>query len=121
MPAKANRYVTVDGDYEQLGGGVRGDDGFTSKVVLALRTKLGSMVAFPEFGSRLHEIKVADERGRKMAEKRAAQAVAHLADQVDGLKVAAFLTDDRGTRRIEIVVSGKRGSTELTAQYTAGS
>jgi phage gp46-like protein len=115
MPAKANRYLTVSGDYQQLAGGVRGDDGFTSKVILALRTRLGSCIAFPEFGSRLHEIKIADERGRKMAEKRAAQALVHLAEQYDGLVVQAVLEN----KTIVVYVSGKRGSTELRAQYTA--
>jgi hypothetical protein len=99
-------------------GGLRGDDGFTSKVVLALGTKLGSCLVFPEFGSRLHEVETADEAGRKMSEKRAWQAIAHLETEVSDLTVAASLPVNR-PGQIEIVVSGKKGSTSFTARYTS--
>lgn len=117
MPAKARRWIGTDGDYVVEAGNLRGDDGFTSKAVLALRTRKGSCLVFPQFGSRLHEIKKADERGRKLAEKRAYEAVAHLAAEVDELAVTATLTDVPG--RIDIEVTGKKGATTLTARYTS--
>lgn len=115
MPAKSRRFISTSGDYQVSAGGMRGDDGFTSKAVLALRTRLGSMAAFPEFGSRLHEIRTVDERGRKMAEKRAAQALIHLVDSVENLTVQARIE----SKNIIIYVSGRRGSTEMKARYNA--
>ncbi len=123
MPAKARRLINTEGDYEVSAGNLLGDDGFTSKAVLALRTRKGSCLVFPEFGSRLHEIKTADERGRKLAEKRAYEAVAHLAAEVDQLTVVATLLDDYGrpltAGRIDIIVSGKKGASSQTARYTS--
>ncbi len=105
-------------DYVVEGGRLKQDDGFTSKVVLALATRLGSALAFPTFGSRLHEVKRADERGRRLAEKHAERALGHLASEIQGLKVEAKLVPSQ-TGAIEIVVSGMRGDDTLNATYTA--
>jgi phage gp46-like protein len=125
MAAVAHRMLDASTrDYVLSGGGLLVDTGFTTKVVLALSTKRGSMLAFPEFGSRMHEVQVADERGRKLAEKYAWQAVAHLESEVDQLEVEASLTpyDPRepvAPGRIYIRVTGKTGATSTTALYTA--
>lgn len=123
MPAKARRWLNTSGDYQVVSGNLRGDDGWTSKALLALRTRKGSCLVFPEFGSRLHEITRADERGRKLAEKRGLEAVEHLAAEVDELTVTAALVDEFGQKlpagMIDVVVSGKKGKTDLTARYTA--
>ena len=119
MASVARRYIDAKtGDYQVASGGFRGDSGFTSKAVLALRTQKGSITVYPEFGSRIHEVRIADERGRKMAEKRAYEAVAHLADEVEDLTVVATLPVNR-PGQIDITVSGRRGSTTYTANYTA--
>jgi phage gp46-like protein len=122
--ASQRRILATTRDYVVSGGGYANDDGFTSLVVLALGTRLGSCLFFPEFGSRLHLVQTADERGRKLAEKYAWEAIAHLESLVDGLKVEASLTpyDSREPKRagaIYLQVSGKRGATTLTALYTA--
>lgn len=113
------RYVdAVTRDYVLTGGRLKQDDGFTSKVVLALATRLGSAQAFPTFGSRLHEVKRADEQGRKLAERHAENALAHLTSEVKELKVVASLPEgQKGV--IAIVVSGKRGTEVVRADYTA--
>lgn len=119
MPARARRWIDPKtGDYAVLNGGLRGDDGFTSAAVLALRTRKGSIPIFPEFGSRLHEIRFADERGRKLAEKWGFDAVAHLADRADDLAVSASLSSET-PGAIDVIVSGRRGSTTFTARYSA--
>jgi phage gp46-like protein len=119
MPAVARRWISAStGDYEVASGGLRGDDGFTSKAVLALRTRKGSIPIYPEFGSSLHLVKYADERGRKLAEKYAFDAVAHLEPEVEELAVRASISTLQ-PGQIHIVVSGRRGSTTYTANYTA--
>lgn len=119
MPAVARRAISpTTGDYTVVSGGVEGDDGFTSKAVLALRTRYGSIPVYPEFGSKLHLVKFADERGRKLAEKYAFDAVRHLETEVEDLTVVAML-DKARPGQIDIYVSGRRGSTTYTAQYTA--
>lgn len=126
-PASSTRSVSVrlrryidpkTRDYVVDGGQLRQDDGFTSKVVLALATRLGSALAFPEFGSRLHEIKRADEQGRRLAEKHALKALAHLEREIGELKVDAKLPPHR-PGAIELTVSGRRGGDELSVDYTA--
>ena len=113
------RYVdAVTRDYVLTGGRLKQDDGFTSKVVLALGTRLGSAQAFPTFGSRLHEVKRADEQGRKLAERHAENALAHLTSEVKELKVVATLSTER-PGAILITVSGKRGTEVVRANYTA--
>lgn len=105
-------------DYVVEGGELKQDHGFTSKVVLALATKLGSCLVLPEFGSRIHEVKRADEQGRRLAEKHALNALHHLTAEITGLTVAAFISTER-PGVIEIDVSGKRGQMELSTRYTA--
>lgn len=125
MAAVASRYIDARTlDYVVYGAGLQSDTGFTSKVVLALKTRLGSCLAFPGFGSKLHLIQVADERGRKLAEKYAWQALQHLIAIVDSLKAEASLTpfdprDEYQPGQIYIRITGKRGSTTETARYTA--
>jgi phage gp46-like protein len=124
MAAASQRLVDAETrDYVVSSGGLQNDTGFTSKVVLALGTRKGSCTFFPEFGSRLHEVQTADERGRKLAEKFAWQAVEHLVDQVDALTVEASLKPfDRSPAivgAIYVQVTGKRGTTTETARYTA--
>lgn len=104
-------YVVQDGDLRQ-------DDGFASKVVLALGTRLGTCQVLPSFGSRLHEIKRADELGRKLAEKRARSALAHLESEVDELTVTAAL-NAKAPGLIDITVTGKRGANTTSAVYTS--
>jgi phage gp46-like protein len=115
---RARRWIdAATGDYVVESGRLKQDDGFTSKAVLALRTKLGSCLAFPAFGSRLHEIRKADEQGRRLAEKFALMACAHLSAEVDDLKAVATLSERSGA--IELVVSGRKGNEVLRAPYTA--
>lgn len=118
-PYGLRRYIDpTTRDYVVRQGELVQDDGFTSKVVLALATRLGSAQALPEFGSRLHEIKHADERGRLLAEKHALRALAHLADEIAELRVTASLsTKRRGA--IDVTVSGRCGERVLNANYTA--
>ena len=111
IDATTRDYVVEDGSLKQ-------DEGFTSKVILALATRLGSAQAYPTFGSRLHEVKRADERGRRLAEKHAERALAHLAREVVGLKVEAKLRLDK-PGAIEVIVSGAQGEETLNASYTA--
>jgi phage gp46-like protein len=105
-------------DYVVEGGALKQDDGFTSKVVLALATKLGSAHAFPTFGSRIHEVKRADEQGRKLAERHAMRALAHLTSEIRELSVTAALSKDR-PGAIDIEVSGTKGLAVVRASYTA--
>lgn len=111
IDAATRDYVVEGGDFKQ-------DDGFTSKVVLALSTRLGSCQALSAFGSRIHEIKTADERGRRLAESYALMACAHLAEEVQDLAAAAYLPKN-APGRIDYVVSGRRGMTLLAATYSA--
>lgn len=118
VPTRARRYLDAqNGDYVVEHGALKQDAGFTSKVVLALRTRLGSALAAPSFGSRLHEVQHADERNRKLAERHAARAVAHLAREVDELRVVATLPKDR-PGAIEIEVSGRKAMAVVSARYT---
>lgn len=105
-------------DYVVEGGQLKQDDGFTSEVVLALATRLGSALALPTFGSRLHEIKRADERGRRLAEKHAMKALAHLERKVQDLRIEAALPKDK-LGAITLTVTGRRGADELSVDYTA--
>jgi phage gp46-like protein len=105
-------------DYVVEVGELKQDYGFTSKVVLALSTKLGSCLVLPAFGSRIHEVKRADEQGRRLAEKHATNALQHLTTEIVGLSVVASISSDR-PGVIEISVSGKRGQIDLGTKYTA--
>ena len=105
-------------DYVVEGGRLKQDDGFTSAVVLALGTRLGSAFCFPEFGSRLHEIRKADEQGRRLAEAFASMALEHMRANVSDLKVQASI-DTKRPGRIDLEVSGTRGYQVMRAEYTA--
>ena len=105
-------------DYVADGGALKQDDGFTSKVVLALSTKLGSAEAVRTCGSRLHEIKRADEQGRKLAENHALRALAHLTTDIRDLRVAASISP-KNPSRIDLVITGKKGLQALRVDYTA--
>lgn len=102
-------------DYVVEGGQLKQDDGFTSKVVLALGTKLGSCQVLPSFGSRLHEIKYADERGRKLAEAYARLALVHLTEEIQDLTITATLP---GAGRIDLVIEGRKGTRGFRANYS---
>lgn len=105
-------------DYVVEGGRLKQDDGFTSAVVLALGTRLGSAFCFPEFGSRLHEVRKADEQGRRLAEAFAIKALEHMRANVSDLKVQASI-DTKRPGRIDLEVSGTRGYQVMRAEYTA--
>jgi phage gp46-like protein len=105
-------------DYVAEGGRLKQDEGFTSKVVLALSTRLGSAQAYPTFGSRLHEIKRADEQGRQLAEKHALRALSHLTSEIRELHATATLPE-RTPGRIELTISGRRGRETVRVDYTA--
>lgn len=105
-------------DYVAEGGALKQDDGFTSKVVLALSTRLGSAQASPLFGSRLHEIKRADEQGRQLAEKHALRALSHLTGDIRELRATAVLSKV-APGRIELAITGRRGLEVVRVDYTA--
>lgn len=105
-------------DYVAEGGALKQDDGFTSKVVLALSTKLGSAEAVPTFGSRLHEIRRADEQGKKLAESHALRALSHLTKDIQDLAVVATLSN-KTPNRIDLAITGKKGLQALRVDYTA--
>lgn len=122
MPSAArHRYIDPEtGDYVVTGGGLKADSGISSKIVLALRMRKGSSALFPTFGSRLHEVKKADESGRRLCEKHAFAALTHLAREVASLDVEAQLV---GGGRIDILVSAKQdvGVTSVTfSKYVGG-
>lgn len=115
----ARRFIDArTADYVVEAGRLKQDDGFTSKVVLALRTRLGSCHALPGFGSRLHEVKRADEQGRQLAEKFAQLALSHVARDIADLRVTATLSSQR-PGAIDFAVSGHKGNRVLRANYTA--
>lgn len=123
-PRGVRRWISADnsidgsvraGDYVVLSGGIKQDDGFTSKVVLAWRTRLGSMQVDPTFGSRLHEVRHADERGRRLAEAYGLLAIQHLANEIQSLKVTATIPK-KG--QIYLVASGRKGMQTVSASYT---
>lgn len=116
---KVRRWIdATTRDYVIEGGEVKQDYGFTSKVVLALGMRLGSCQVLPTFGSRLHEIRSANEQGRRLAEAYALLALQHLTDEIQDLTVTATISAG-SPGRIDLVVSGRRGMTVLSATYTA--
>lgn len=102
-----------------LNGGLKQDDGFTSKVVLAFATRLGSCQVDPTFGSRFHELKRADETGRRLAESYGLLAIAHLRNEIKDLKVVATLSPKQ-PGAIRVVASGRKGPRTVSATYTVG-
>lgn len=117
MPnAVKSRYISPStGRYVVSAGGYQEDSSVASKVVLALRTRRGTAAVYPTFGSRLHEIRKADESGRRSAEKFARQALIHLARQVESLDVEAQLL---GKGIIGITVSAKQNGRVVVVSYT---
>ena len=121
MTVKARRYIDArTGDYVVTSGGLKGDDGWTSKAVLALRTRLGSSAVNPSLGSRLHLVSSADDAGARQAKGIAEQALAHL--DITDLAVTAEAETDRRTGRftgtIKILVEGQGGRTEFALKVT---
>lgn len=104
-------------DYVVELGGLKQDDGFTSKVVLAWATRLGSCQVDPTFGSRFHEIQSADERGRRLAEAFGLLAIKHLENEIKDLKVTASL-NSKHPGLIFLVASGRKGMQTVSAKYT---
>lgn len=116
MTAKRARYINpATGDYSVESGGFSGDDTMASRIGLALRTRKGSSAAAPWFGSRLHLVKTADQRGALLVQKYAIEALAHLEDSVDELTVVASVV---APGRIDAVVSWRRGASSGTTTYT---
>lgn len=121
MSVKQRRYIDAKtGDYVVESGGFKGDVGWTSKAVLALRTKLGSSAVNPGLGSRLHLVSSADDAGARQARGIAEQALAHL--EIPGLVVTAEAERHRVTGRftgvIKILVEGQGGSTTFALQVS---
>jgi phage gp46-like protein len=108
---KTRDYVVENGDLKQ-------DYGFTSQVVIALATRLGSCLVMPNLGSRIHEVRRADEQGRMLAEKHAVQALQHLSSRFKDLVATASISTER-PGAIDLQISGKRGQVELSMKYTA--
>jgi phage gp46-like protein len=118
VAAKLRRYLSpATRDYVVSSGGFQGDDGIASKVVLALGMKRGSCPVYPEFGSRLHLVRKADERGRREAESYAREALAHLAGEVTELSVTATISTLR-PGAIELDVSYRLGDVPQRVPYT---
>jgi phage gp46-like protein len=107
----------LPGDYVVEGGDFKQDAGWTSKVYLALSTKLGSCQVLPGFGSRLHEIRHADETGRRLSESYALMALQHLTQDIQDLQVVATLPPN-SPGRIDLVVSGRNGTTQVQVPYS---
>jgi phage gp46-like protein len=101
-------------DYVVEAGGLKQDEGFTSQVVLALATRLGSCQVYPAFGSRLHQVKRADETGRRLAEAYAKLAIAHLS--IKDLRVVATLSKS-APGRISLLVAGKKSGLPVNVPY----
>ena len=114
---RARRWIDAQTlDYVVEGGGLKQDDGFTSQVVLALSTRLGSCQVFPSFGSRLYQIKRADETGRRLAEAYARLALAHLT--IKDLTITATIDSVRAPGRIQLLITGKKNGRPVSAPYT---
>lgn len=121
MAVKPRRYIDAKtGDYVVESGGFRGDAGWTSKAVLALRTKLGSSAVNPGLGSRLHLVSSADDAGARQAKGIAEQALAHL--EIQDLKVTAEAERNARTGRftgvILVLVEGQGGSATFALQVS---
>lgn len=118
MAAKTRRWISpTTRDYVVTGGGFQGDSGVASKVYLALATKRGSSAVYPEFGSRLHLVRKADERGRREAIAYATEALTHLAGEVSDLEVSATVSTDR-VGAIELEVAYRLGDVPQRVPYT---
>lgn len=114
---RARRWIDAQTlDYIVEAGGLKQDDGFTSQVVLVLATRLGSCQVYPSFGSRLHQIKRADETGRRLAEAYARLAVARLT--IKDLLIRARIDPVRTPGRIALLVQGSKSGLPVSVPYT---
>jgi phage gp46-like protein len=112
---RARRWIDAQTlDYVVEAGGLKQDDGFTSQVVLALATRLGSCQVYPAFGSRLYQVKRADETGRRLSEAYAKLAIAHLS--IKELRVVATLSKS-APGRISLLVAGKKSGMPVNVPY----
>lgn len=119
MAAKTRRYIhPTTRDYVVDTGGYQSDPGFTSKVVLALATKLGTCIVNPTFGSRLHEVKRWDEVGRRLTEKYAAEALEHLLSEIVNMTIVVEMSAKK-SGLFDVVVQGERGTEKVSASYSA--
>lgn len=105
-------------DYVVELGGLKQDDGFTSKVVLAWATRLGTCQVDPNFGNRFHEIQQVDERGRRLAEAYGLLAIAHLKNEINNLLVSATIFPKDHPGLIFLQGSGRKGMLTVSAKYT---
>ncbi len=120
MTAKIRRYISpTTHDYTVDAGGLKADTGYTSQVVLALGTERGTCQVAPEFGSRIHLIRKADENGRKLCEKYAIEALGHIAAKVQSLGVVATLADRAGQIDLVVALDLGRGVEIQKIPYTA--
>lgn len=121
MAAKTRRYISpTTRDYVIESGGLRGDDGYSSKVILALGTELGSCQVAPNFGSRLHTIKIAGTASTRLAQKYGVEALAHIASEVKSLEVSAELHKDvKGAMKLTVSIDPGRGKQAVKVEYTS--
>lgn len=121
MAAKTRRYIdATTHDYIVYQGGLKADPGYTSQVVLALGTQRGTCQVAPEFGSRIHTVRFADESGRKLVEKYALEALAHITAKVQSLTVTVTLAKYQpGVMDIVVVIDPGRGMPAEKIPYTA--
>lgn len=80
-PMPAHKKKTVDGDPVLSRGRFVEDDGVASEFVSRIRTKRGSVLVQPTFGSRLHEIKKMTGDAKTLAQKYIELAVAPMIRQ----------------------------------------
>jgi phage gp46-like protein len=119
VAAKLRRHVDPKTrDYTVESGGFKADAGYASQILLALGMERGSCPVFPEFGSRLHLVKKADDRGRRESEAYATEALSHLAGKLDDLVVTATLSTAR-PGAIEIEVAYRLGNETLRVPFTS--
>lgn len=90
MPARKKK--TVDGDKVLVLGRFQEDDGYVSEFVSRIRTRRGSIVVAPSFGSRLHEVKKATSDAKTLAERYCTIAVGPMVQQRKIRDVAVEVT-----------------------------
>lgn len=79
MPARKKR--TVTGEVVLVNGRFAEDEAFSTELVSRLRTRRGSVIPLPTYGSRLHTIKKATSDAAALAEKYCDIAVRPMIDQ----------------------------------------
>lgn len=97
----------VTGDWVLVNGQRKGDDTHTSEVMVHLDLQRGSAAAYPDFGSRFHEIKKMTPDAPKRAELATQEALRPLTD--DGRILDLEVTAQRGSNASQI---------RLDAQWT---